>query len=100
MDQNLLLASIAPRQVSVACAGDDLWADPQGAWNSLMASCEAFSLYGLTVIDPALPEGAAQPPAGACYATEAMGYHVRAGWHDVQAEDWACYFDSMDHFLK
>ncbi len=100
VDQNLLLAAIAPRQVYVACAEDDLWADPQGAWNSLMASRSAFALYGRTVIDPALPAGETQPPAGTCYATEAMGYHVRAGWHDVQAEDWACYFDYMDNFLK
>lgn len=100
VDQNLLLASIAPRQVYVACAEDDLWADPQGAWNSLMASRAAFALHGLAVIDPALPEGETQPAAGTAYATEAMGYHVRAGWHDVQAEDWACYFDYMDNFLR
>lgn len=100
VDQNLLLASIAPRQVYVACAQEDLWADPQGAWNSLLASRDAFALYGLDTIDPALPEGATQPPEGASYATESMGYHVRSGWHDVQKEDWSRYLSYMDRFLK
>lgn len=100
VDQNLLLACIAPRQVYVACAEGDLWADPQGAWNSLMASRSAFALYGLEVLDDALPAGQTQPAAGSALFCESMGYHVRAGWHDVQAEDWANYFDYMDLYLK
>lgn len=98
VDQNLLLACIAPRKVYVACAESDLWADPQGAWNSLMASRNAFALYGLEVLDDAL--GLPQPAAGSALFCESMGYHVRAGWHDVQAEDWENYFAYMDRYLQ
>lgn len=98
VDQNLLLACIAPRKVYVACAESDLWADPQGAWNSLMASRNAFALYGLEVLDDA--PGLSQPAAGSALFCESMGYHVRAGWHDVQAEDWENYFAYMDRYLQ
>lgn len=101
VDQHLLLACMAGRKVYVACADGDLWADPQGAWNSLMASRPAFELCGQPVIpDGCLPEGQSQPAAGEHFATEAMGYHNRAGWHDIQGEDWAYYFDYMDAYLK
>ena len=101
VDQHMLLACIAPRQVYVACAEADLWADPQGAWNSLLASRSAFELYGLEVIsEDSLAEGQTQPGAGQFCWSESMGYHCRAGWHDVQKEDWAFYLDYMDQYLK
>lgn len=28
-----------------------------------------------------------------------MGYHVRSGWHDMQAEDWRFYLDYMDQYF-
>lgn len=93
VDQNLLLAAIAPRQLYVASARDDLWADPQGAWNSLQSAKSAFALYGYEVIgetEPAVDTGAFCP---------SMGYHVRSGWHDIQAEDWKFYLDYMDQFF-
>lgn len=95
VDQHMLLACIAPRQVYVANAEDDLWADPQGAWNALMASRSAFELYGLEV----LPYAQSQPAIGQAMHCQSMGYHCRAGWHDVQKEDWAFYFQYMDEFL-
>ena len=100
VDQHLLLACIAPRKVYVACADGDLWADPQGAWNSLMASRPAFSLCGMDVIgDDVLSDGQTQPAAGESFFTESMGYHCRPGWHDITPEDWAYYFDYMDTYL-
>ncbi len=101
VDQHLLLACIAPRRVYVACAEGDLWADPQGAWNSLMASRPAFALYGLDVLpDGCVAEGETQPHAGQACWSGAMGYHNRAGWHDVWREDWEFYFQYMDEYLK
>lgn len=97
VDQNLLLAAIAPRKLYVASAQGDLWADPQGAWNALMAASNAYALYGL----PVLPYSAEEPPVDTSAATSAMGYHTRTGWHDVQKEDWQHYLHFMDaYFVK
>lgn len=97
VDQNLLLATIAPRLLYVASAEDDMWSDPQGAWNGLMHATNAFELYGLEVI----PYSDKQPEVNTPVWTETMGYHVRTGWHDMQAEDWAYYLEYMDtYFVK
>lgn len=97
VDQNLLLATIAPRLLYVASAEDDMWSDPQGAWNGLMHATDAFALYGLDVI----PYSEVQPEVNTPVWTNAMGYHVRTGWHDMQAEDWAYYLEYMDtYFVK
>lgn len=95
VDQNLLLATIAPRKLYVACAEDDLWADPQGAWNSLMSAQKAFALYGLET----LPESKTQPEAGTPLWSNSVGYHVRSGWHEVQPEDWKYYLEYMDRYF-
>lgn len=101
VDQHLLLACIAPRKLYVASADDDLWADPQGAWNSFMACRPAFALYGLeTPADDCLAAGETQPHDGETVWTEAMGYHSRAGWHGIQHEDWENYLDYMDKYLQ
>ena len=100
VDQHLLLACIAPRRLYVASADGDLWADPQGAWNGFMASRPAFALYGVaTPPDGCLADGETQPHDGMSVWSEAMGYHSRAGWHNVTPEDWAYYLDYMDRYL-
>lgn len=63
IDQHQLLAAIAPRRVFVASARDDQWADPEGEELAALAAAPAF------------------PPGG-------IGYHVRAGGHDLTPEDW------------
>ena len=93
VDQNLLLAAIAPRQLYVASAEDDLWADPAGAFNSLQHAKSAFALHGYAVI------GAQEPAVDTAFFCESMGYHVRSGWHDMQKEDWKFYLDYMDQYF-
>ncbi len=94
VDQNLLLASIAPRKLYVANAEDDLWSDPQGAFNSLQSAKVVFSLYGKEVLSDAYPV------TGTAYFCESMGTHVRVGGHDINSEDWKHYLDFMDqHFI-
>lgn len=95
VDQNLLLAVIAPRKVYVASAAGDLWADPQGAWNSLMHATNAYELYDLEVI----PYADAQPAVDTPVWTSAMGYHVRSGWHNINKVDWEHYLNYMDTYL-
>ena len=97
VDQNLLLAAIAPRKLYVACAAGDLWADPQGAWNSLMHATNAYALHGLEVI----PYSENQPAVDQPVWTSAMGYHVRSGWHNINKVDWGHYLNFMDtYFVK
>lgn len=96
LDQHLLLASIAPRKVYVSSAEEDLWADPQGAWNSLQFCRPAFSLFGL----PILPDSDRQPPAGVPLTCPSMGYYLRSGQHDILPQDWAFYFDFMEKYLS
>ena len=95
VDQNLLLAVIAPRKLYVACAEGDLWADPQGAWNSLMHATNAYALHGLDVI----PYSANQPAVDQPVWTSAMGYHVRSGWHNINKVDWGHYLNFMDTYF-
>lgn len=96
VDQNLLLACIAPRKLYVASAKGDLWADPQGAFNSIRFARAAFALYGLEVI----PNGMeSYPQNGEHYFCNSMAVHMRDGWHDINAQDWKHYLDYMDKYL-
>ena len=63
VDQHQLLAGIAPRRVYVLSAEDDHWADPVGEHLAVVAASPAFE--------------------DGC-----IGYHVRAGGHDLLEEDW------------
>jgi hypothetical protein len=95
VDQNLLLASIAPRKLYVASAEGDLWSDPQGAFNSLQAAKKAFALYGKDVLSNEYPA------VGSAVFCGSMGLHVRSGGHDITAEDWKHYLNYMDqHFVN
>lgn len=96
VDQNLLLACIAPRKLYVASAEDDLWSDPQGAFMSLKSASAAFALYhGQT-----LPEDMeTYPPVGQAFHCKAMGTHMRSGGHDITAEDWRLYLAYMDLYF-
>lgn len=96
VDQNLLLAAIAPRRLYVASAEDDLWADPQGAFNSLKSAKAAFALY----YDSVLPDDMeTYPPVGEVFHCESMGVHIRRGGHDITPEDWKHYLDYMDRYF-
>lgn len=97
VDQNLLLAAIAPRKLYVANAEDDLWADPQGAFNALQSAKKAFALYYGNQI---LPDGQqAYPKVDTAFFCESMGIHVRTGWHDIRSEDWGFYLNYMDRYF-
>lgn len=97
VDQNLLLASIAPRKLYVASAQDDLWSDPRGAFNSLQSAKGAFALY----CDHVIPDGeTAYPAEGTSWFCESMGIHLRSGGHDINETDWKFYLDYMDQYFR
>ena len=84
LDQHQLLATIAPRQLYVTSASEDLWADPKGEYISLQAAASAWP-------------GAELPPVGGVFvpgaevASGAIGWHLRPGPHDIRPYDWHRY---------
>ena len=96
VDQNLLLACMAPRKLYVASAEEDLWSDPQGAFFSLKSAAKAFAMYHAEVLPE---EMKTYPPVGKAFHCESMGAHIRGGGHDITAEDWKHYLNFMDQYF-
>lgn len=94
VDQHELLALIAPRPLYVASAAGDRWSDPRGEFLGLKAAEPVYALFG----KKPLPTRE-QPPLEMPVASDALGYHVRAGPHDITAYDWAQYLDFADRHL-
>ena len=99
VDQHQLLALIAPRPVHVASATVDPGADPYGEYLSTLYASPVFELFGLTGVLPVglvcpghdLPVVTAHqlpPPSPGVRVGGALSYHIRAGEHDMVAEDW------------
>lgn len=97
IDEHELVALMAPRPVYIASAQEDLWADPFGEYLSGYNAVPVYSLYTAVPFDglstPAHPE--VHHPVG-----NVIGYHVRAGKHDVTDYDWEQYIRFADKFFK
>lgn len=77
VDQHELLALMAGRNLYVASAEADLWADPEGERLALEAARPVFELVG-----------------------GAIGYHRRPGRHNVMPYDWERFLDFADQKWK
>ena len=79
-DQHYLLASVAPRNVLIGSASEDIWADPYAEFLSCAAASPAFT-NGFVCPDR-LPE------TNDCFFDGDIGYHLREGLHYFGREDW------------
>ncbi|MGC9341894.1 MAG: acetylxylan esterase [Bacteroidales bacterium] len=96
LDQHMLLGLIAPRLLYVASAQEDDWADPYGEQLSAYLASRVYEDYNFEVNIPYEPVVVNLP-----YKYGRIGYHLRAGPHDIRAYDWEQYLDFADfHFQK
>lgn len=91
VDQHQLIASIAPRAVYVASAGDDLWADPRGEYLSVVEAAPIFELLGEESISER-----EMPPLDSQRIVGKTGYHIRPGQHGLTRDDWQRFLDFAD----
>jgi len=93
-DQHALLAMAAPRPLYVASAEEDRWADPRGEFLAAVAASPVWRLFGRTGLGTA-----DDPPLGSSVGDQ-VGYHVRAGKHDLRAEDWLHFAAFADRTVR
>lgn len=85
LDQHLLIALAAPRPVAIGSAVEDRWADPKGEFLSGLHAGPVYALFGKQGV---LVEK--QPEVGESVG-DTIGYHLRAGVHDITSVDWEQY---------
>lgn len=91
LDQHWLIALMAPRLVYIASASEDTWADPAAEFGAGVGATPVFELFGLGGVGP--PQ---MPAIDAPRHEGAIGYHVRAGKHDLTRQDWTRFMDFTD----
>ena len=93
-DQHELIALMAPRPVYVASAEDDRWSDPKGEFLATSYAGAVYHLYGLKGLETDAMPSNFRP------IQTTLGYHVRAGKHDVTDYDWEQYLNFCDKNLS
>jgi hypothetical protein len=95
VDQNMLLALIAPRPIYIASAEQDSWADPKGEYLSAYFAGSVYKLFGKSVL-----HSESMPPLNQPLIHQDVGYHIRSGAHALSRYDWEAYMDFADWHLR
>lgn len=95
VDQHQLLALIAPRPLYVASSAQDRGADPTGEFLSIKNADPVFRLLGRKGLGVTEMPAVDQPVHG-----DGLGYHVRAGVHDITLYDWVQFMDFADRNFR
>lgn len=85
LDQHQLLAQLAPRRLYVASAAADLWCDPRGEYLGLKTAAPLWAAFGKP---SELPEADEVFVPGNGLVSGAVGWHLRAGGHELTPYDW------------
>ena len=92
LDQNLLIALIAPRPILLGGARLDRWSDPAGAFAAAQAAAPVYRLFG--------EEGIDQPTYARTNLNARVATYVRPGGHGVRPRDWRETIAFLDAHLK
>ncbi len=93
-DQHSLLALCAPRPVLYSNATDDQWANPTGQFEMMKLATPVYKLLGVEGL------GATEFPAAGKVLDSRLGYWIRGGKHEMNAEDWKVFVLFADKWMK
>jgi hypothetical protein len=90
VDGNLLLSLCAPRPAYVASAEEDHFSNPSAEFLSAVLAGKVYRLLGKPGLGTTIMPPVDQP------VMRTLGYHVRAGVHEVTEFDWDQYLKFLD----
>ncbi len=95
IDQHQLIALVAPRGYHGGDGTRDTWADPRGAWLSLVEASKVWAMFGKTAV-----WRGEMPPVNELRMEGPLAYHIREGGHDLTALDWKLYLDHAEPLFR
>jgi hypothetical protein len=91
LDQQFLIALVAPRPVLVSAVDTDKWGDPKGAYMATRDAGAVYDLYG--------EKGPTGNRIDSYHPEDALAFFMRPSFHGVRASDWEAFFRFLDaHF--